>query len=360
MAWTKRRFLATAMGVALMVGACSSQVQPNASEAGEATQATGAQSVNVYSARHYDADDALYASFTEETGIKVNVIEGKPDELIERLKSEGANSPADVFITVDAGNLWRAQEASLFQPINTSTLQQAIPENLREPSGLWFGLTTRARVIVYNTSAVQPEALSTYEALAEPRWKGRVCIRSSDNVYNQSLVGSMIETNGAEKTTAWVKGLVANLARQPEGGDIDQIKAVSSGLCDVAIVNHYYWARLAKSSEAEDRSAVANTALFFPNQGENDRGTHVNIGGAGVLVNAPNKDNAIAFLEFLVTPEAQKIFADGNNEYPVVQGVELDPIVAELGQFKIDTVNVAAYGRNNPEVVKIVDQAGWK
>jgi iron(III) transport system substrate-binding protein len=369
MAWTKRRFLAatlfsTTMGVALLVGACSSPPQSDSSESVEATKTDSPQAVNqevnVYSARHYDSDDELYARFSEVTGIKVNVIEGKPDELIERIKSEGANSPADVFITVDAGNLWRAQEAGLFQPIDSSALKQAIPENLREPSGLWFGLTTRARLIVYNTGAVQPDALSTYEALAEPQWKGRVCIRSSGNIYNQSLVGSMLETNGVEKTTAWVKGLVANLARQPEGGDIDQIKAVSSGLCDVAIVNHYYWARLAKSSEAADQAAVANTALFFPNQGDSDRGTHVNIGGAGVLANAPHKEDAIAFLEFLVTPEAQKIFADGNNEYPVVQGVELDPIVAKLGQFKVDTVNVAAYGRNNPEVVKVVDQAGWK
>ncbi|MEO1620641.1 MAG: extracellular solute-binding protein, partial [Cyanobacteria bacterium J06632_3] len=210
----------------------------------------------------------------------------------------------------------------------------------------------------YNTDAVEPETLSTYEELAGPDWEGRVCIRSSENVYNQSLLGSMVESIGAEATEEWVSGLVNNFARQPEGGDTDQIKAVAAGQCDVAIVNHYYWARLAKSDDADNQAAVEKTALFFPNQ--EDRGTHVNVSGMGLVAGAPNPENAIAFMEFLVSDAAQEVFADSNNEYPVVEGVEVDPVVAELGEFKVDTVNVAAYGRNNPQVNEIVDRAGWE
>lgn len=353
---TRRSFLATSLGVALAIAACSPSA-PNSSESASSPQSS-TQEVNVYSSRHYDSDAELYKDFTQETGIKVNLIEGDADELIERIKNEGANSPADVFITVDAGRLWRAEEAGIFQPITSEVLTKAIPEHLRNPEGLWFGLTKRARVIVYNKETVTLADLSTYEALAEPQWKGRVCIRSSGNIYNQSLLGSMIESEGVEKTEAWAKGLVANLAREPEGGDVDQIKAVAAGQCDVAIVNHYYWARLAKSDKPEEKAVADATGVFFPNQ--NDRGTHVNISGAGVVATAPNQENAIAFLEFLASPEAQELFARDNNEYPVLEGVAVDPIVAELGQFKTDTTNVSTYGENNPEVVKVVDRVGWK
>ncbi|MEM9164935.1 MAG: Fe(3+) ABC transporter substrate-binding protein [Cyanobacteria bacterium P01_F01_bin.4] len=338
----------------LSILGCANQSQ----EAGGEAIPEASDVVNVYSARHYDIDDALYDRFTEQTGIKVNLVEGKSDELIERMKSEGANSPADVFITVDAGRLWRAEEANLWQPVSSEVLKAAVPENLRHPDGLWFGLTKRARILVYNVGAVEPTELSTYEALAEPDWQGRVCVRSSENIYNQSLLGSMVETQGVEVTEAWAQGLVNNFARQPEGGDTDQIKSVAAGLCDVAIVNHYYWARLAKSDEAEDQAVVEKTAVFFPNQ--DDRGTHVNISGAGMVAGAPNQDNAIAFLEFLVSPDAQVVFAEGNNEYPMVDGIDVDPIISELGDFKVDEVNVAAYGRNNPDVIKLVDRAGWK
>lgn len=314
--------------------------------------------VNLYSARHYDVDEQLYEAFVADTGIRVNVLEGQPDELIERITNEGAQSPADVFVAVDAGRLWRAQEAGVFQPVDSEVLRTAVPENLREPSGLWYGLTTRSRLLVYNKSAVTPDELSTYEDLADPKWKGRVCVRSSGNVYNQSLVGSMIETIGVEATEAWANGLVANFARQPEGGDVDQIKAVAAGQCDVAIVNHYYWARLAKSADAGDQEAVAKTALFFPNQA--DRGMHVNVSGMGLVASSPNPENGIAFMEYLVSEEAQRVFAQSNNEYPVVANVELEPIVAELGEFKVDTVNVSSYGRNNPQVNEIVDRAGWE
>ncbi|MEL7505668.1 MAG: Fe(3+) ABC transporter substrate-binding protein, partial [Cyanobacteria bacterium J06554_6] len=310
---------------------------------------TGGGVVNVYSARHYDVDDELFSRFTEQTGIEVNVIEGNSDELIERIQTEGENSPADVFITVDAGRLWRAEEAGIFQPANSAELDAAVPENLRHPDGLWYGLTKRARVLVYNSGTVDPAELSTYEVLAEPEWEGRVCVRSSQNIYNQSLVGSMIETEGLEATEAWAEGLVDNLARQPDGGDIAQIEAVAAGQCDVAIVNHYYWARLAKSDETDAQDVISKTAVFFPNQ--DGRGTHVNISGAGVVAGAENEENAIAFLEFLTGPLAQTVFARSNNEYPVVEGIGTDPVVAELGEFKVDEVNVSAYGRNNSEVV---------
>lgn len=314
--------------------------------------------VNVYSARHYDVDDDLFASFTEQTGIEVNVVEGNSDELIERIKVEGDASPADVFITVDAGRLWRAEEAGILQPVSSTALEEKVPASLRHPDGLWYGLTKRARVLVYNVHAVDPAELSTYEALAEPVWNGRVCVRSSSNIYNQSLLGSLVETIGPEATEVWAQGLVNNFARDPDGGDVNQIQAVAAGQCDVAIVNHYYWARLAKSDEPESQEVVGKTAVFFPNQA--DRGTHVNISGVGVVTGAENKESAIAFLEFLVSPEAQQVFANSNNEYPVVEGVAMEPIVAELGEFKVDEVNVSAYGRNNPEVVKLVDRVGWQ
>jgi len=330
---------------------------------GESTDTSGTSSegdsaVNVYSARHYDVDEVLYDRFTDDTGIEVNILEGKPDELIERIKNEGAQSPADIYMAVDAGRLWRAQAAGIFQAADSAVLRAAVPESLRSPEDEWFGLTSRARVLVYNKENVQPSELSTYEDLANPAWQGRVCVRSSGNVYNQSLVGSMVETIGAEATEEWAKGLVANFARQPEGGDVDQIKAVAAGLCDVAIVNHYYWARLAKSDDADNAEAIEKTAVFFPNQ--EGRGTHVNISGMGLVKGAPNADNAIAFMEYLVSADVQEIFADTNNEYPVVEGVEVDPVVAELGEFKVDEVNVSSYGRNNPEVNEIVDRAGWQ
>ena len=349
-------FLCTAL-MSLAIASCGNQSQ-EATGPDTLASADSDAVVNVYSARHYDVDDELFASFTEQTGIQVNVVEGKSDELIERIKAEGEASPADVFITVDAGRLWRAEQAGILQPVSSSVLDEKVPENLRHPDGLWYGLTKRARVLIYNVDTVDPAELSTYEALTDPAWRGRVCVRSSGNIYNQSLLGSLVETIGPEETEAWAKGLVDNFARDPDGGDVNQIKAVAAGQCDVAIANHYYWARLAKSDDAENQDVVANTAVFFPNQ--DDRGTHVNISGVGVVAGADNQESAIAFLEFLVSPEAQQVFAESNNEYPVVEGTTVDPIVAELGEFAVDEVNVSAYGRNNPEVVKLVDRAGWK
>jgi iron(III) transport system substrate-binding protein len=317
-----------------------------------------ARVLNVYSARHYDTDTPLFEKFTRETGIKINLVEGKDDELIERLKTEGTNSPADIFITVDAGRLWRAESSNLFQPVQSQVLKERIPENLQHPQGLWFGLTKRARIIAYNKAKVTPSQLSTYEALAQPQWKGKVCVRSSNNVYNQSLLGSMIESEGALKTEAWAKGLVQNFARSPEGGDIDQIKAVAVGQCTVALVNHYYYLRLQQSDNAEDKAIAAKVELFFPNQG--DRGTHVNISGAGVTAQAPHKAEAVQFLEFLSSPAAQQVFAAGNDEYPAVTNTPLPKPLEKYKTFKSDTVNVSAYGRNSETAVKIADRVGWK
>ncbi|NJK42042.1 MAG: Fe(3+) ABC transporter substrate-binding protein [Acaryochloridaceae cyanobacterium SU_2_1] len=345
------------IGVAIAAPSCSNQTPSSTTSTSPESQ-SGQAVVNVYTARHYDTDEELYQDFTKKTGIKINLLEGKDNELLERIKNEGTNRQADVLITVDAGRLWRAEEAKLLQPIQSDILKAKVPENLRHPDGLWFGLTRRARILVYNKAKIKPAQLSTYEALAEPTWKGRVCVRSSNNIYNQSLLGSFIESEGPEATKAWAKGLVANLARPPKGGDTDQIKAVAAGQCDVAIVNHYYLARMAQSKNAEDQAVAAKVGAFFPNQ--QDRGTHVNISGAGVVANAPHQKNAIAFLEYLTSAEAQTVFAEGNDEYPVVKDVAIPAVLKEYGEFKADTINVSAYGRNNPEAIKIADQVGWQ
>jgi iron(III) transport system substrate-binding protein len=259
---------------------------------------------------------------------------------------------------VDAGNLWRADEAGILDSVDSEVLTTAIPENLRHPEGKWFGLATRARVIVYNKETVSPEELSTYEDLASETWQGRLCIRSSTNIYNQSLLASIIASDGEEAAETWAQGIVNNMAREPEGGDTDQIKAVAAGECDVAVSNHYYLARLLASEDPADQEVANAVGIFFPNQ--DDRGTHVNISGAAVVAGAPNRDNAIAFIEFLASPEAQAIFAEQGFEYPVVAGVEPSEIIKGFGEFKADTLNVATYGENNPLAVQIMDRVGWK
>ena len=317
-----------------------------------------AQEVNVYSARHYESDDVLFDLFTEETGIEVNKVESDAEELIERIRSEGENTPADVLITVDAGNLWRAEEAELLASTTSETLESAIPENLRHPEGEWFGLATRARVFVYNPETVDASELSTYEDLANENWQGRVCIRSSSNIYNQSLLASIIAADGAEAAETWAAGMVENFARPPQGGDTDQIEAVAAGECDVAVVNHYYLARLIASDDAADNEVAAAVDIFFPNQ--DGRGTHVNISGAGVVAGAPNPENALAFIEFLASPEAQQIFADQNNEYPVIEGLNASEQTQGFGEFMVDELNVSQYGENNAEAVRIFDRVGWQ
>ncbi|WP_443029020.1 Fe(3+) ABC transporter substrate-binding protein [Spirulina sp. CS-785/01] len=344
------------LAVALAAGCSSSTPTDNPNSNDTATQPTG--EVNLYTSRHYDADEALYENFTEETGIELNLIEGSAEELIERIKSEGENSPADVLITVDVGNLWRAQQAGILQPVESEVLENAIPANFREDEGHWFGLTKRARILVYNKDNVDPENLSTYEDLANPEWEGRICVRSSSNIYNQSLVASKIEEMGLEKAQEWVNGLVNNFAREPEGNDTSQIQSVASGECDLAIVNSYYVARMMNADDAEAQEIAEKVGVFFPSQEAG--GTHVNISGAGVVANAPHQENAVTFIEYLTTPEAQKIFANANYEYPVVEEVTMSKTVEKFGDFKESSLDVESYGEKNAEAVKVMDRAGWK
>lgn len=315
--------------------------------------------VNIYSARHYETDQALYSDFTEETGIKVNLIEGGSDELIERIKSEGVNSPADILVTVDAGRIWRAEEAGILSSIDSDILNERIPESLRHPDGLWYGISKRVRAMVVNPENVEdPESL-TYEDLATEDWKGRVCIRSSNNIYNQSLMASIIESNGAVAAEEWAKGIVNNMARSPQGGDRDQIKAVAAGVCDAAIVNHYYLAMMLTGDE-ENQEIAKSVQLVFPNQSETGRGAHVNISVAGVLKDAPNRENAIKFMEYLTNETSQTYLTVDNNEYPVNNEAGWNPILQGFGEFKADEMNVSALGRNNPEAIRIMDRAGWQ
>ena len=315
--------------------------------------------VNIYSSRHYQTDEALYSGFTKATGIKVNRIEAGEDALIERIRNEGARSPADVMITVDAGRLWRAEQLGLFQTVASKVLEQRIPENLREPSGQWFGFSQRARVIAYNKDKVKPDEIRTYEELAAPKWKGRVCMRSSTNIYNLSLMGALIDHLGEQQAEVWARGVRTNLAQEPKGGDSDQLKAVAAGQCDVTISNQYYYARLARSAKPDERQVAERIGIVMPNQ--ESWGTHVNISGAGVLKHAPHREAAVKFLEYLASDEAQRYFADGNNEWPVVASVKLNnPVLNALGEFKRDRLNVAVLGRNQPGSQRIYDRVAWK
>ena len=317
-----------------------------------------ASEINLYSSRHYDTDEAFYTNFTKLTGIGINRIEAKAEELIERMKAEGANSPADVFITVDAGNIERANVDGLLQPVTSDTLTKAIPAHLRHPDGSWFGFSKRARVIVVAKDRMKPEDVPTYESLADEKVKGKLLIRSSGNIYNQSLMGSIIAADGAEQAEAWARGIVANMARAPKGGDTDQIKAVAAGEGDVAVANSYYLGRLIVSDNAEDREIASKVQIVFPNQ--NGRGTHVNISGGGVARHAKNVEGAVKFLEYLVSDEAQMLFASGNVEYPVVEGVKLPAPLDTFGNFKEDTLDAQKYAALNAEAVQIMDRAGWK
>lgn len=315
--------------------------------------------LNLYSSRHYQTDEALYGNFTKLTGIKINRIEASEDALIERIKNEGMASPADVLITVDAGRLWRAEQAGLFMPVESKVLETRLPPNMRVPNRQWFGFSARARVIVYNKDTVKPADVRNYEDLGAPKLKGKVCTRSGSHVYNLSLMSALIEHWGEQKAEQWARGVVANLARDPKGGDTDQIRAVAAGECQVALSNSYYYVRLMKSDKPDDRKAIAKVGLIWPNQ--KSFGTHMNISGAGVVKSAPHKETAIRFLEYLASDEAQSYFAEGNNEWPVVKNAALrNPALASLGKFKMDTLNVGALGRNQPLAQKIFDRVGFK
>jgi iron(III) transport system substrate-binding protein len=318
-----------------------------------------AQELNLYSSRHYQTDEALYNNFTKATGIKLNRIEAGEDPLIARIINEGAASPADVLITVDAGRLWRAEQAGLFQPIQSKVLAERLPANMIAAGNQWFGFSARARVIVYNKLTVNPADVQNYEDLANPKMKGKVCTRSGSHIYNLSLMSALIEHNGEAKAEQWARGIVDNFARSPKGGDTDQILGVASGECGVAIANSYYYVRLLKSTKPEDRKVIAATGLIWPNQ--KSTGTHMNISGAGVIRTARNKDAAVKFLEYLTSDEAQSYFAEGNNEWPVVKGVALNnKALASLGTFKMDTLNVGMLGKHQPTAQKIFDRVGYK
>ena len=317
------------------------------------------QILNLYTARHYQTDEALYANFTRQTGIKINRIEGGEDPLFERIKNEGASSPADIFITVDMGRLWRADQAGIFAPVKSKILESRIPANYRDPAGHWFGFSARARVIAYNKESVNPKDLRDYEDLADPKWKGKVCVRSSSHPYMLSLTASMVSHLGEAGAEKWIKGLKNNLARDPKGGDTDQIKAVAAGECQLALANSYYLVRLLRSTKPGDREMMEKIAVIWPNQG--NRGAHMNISGAGMLKHAPNKAASVKFLEYLASDEAQAYFADGNNEWPVVPAVKLaNPELESLGKFKADPLHIGELGKNQPLALRISDRAGYK
>lgn len=317
-----------------------------------------AAEVNVYSSRHYDSDDALYDKFTEETGITVNRIEGKADELIARLEAEGDNSPADVFITVDAGRMARAEETGILQPYASDTINGAVPEYLRHPDDLWFGVSQRARIIFYDKERVENPP-QTYEALADPAYEGQICIRSSSNVYNQSLLASIIEADGAEAAKEWAAGVVGNLARAPQGGDTDQLRGLVSGECDIAVANHYYFLRAYQEDVEGLSSDIDSIGWVWPNQ--DGRGTHVNLTAAAMAASAPNPEEAKALLEFLVSDFAQAHFANQNNEYPAVEGVPANEVTERLGEFKADsTTPTAAFSANAKEAQAIFNEVDWQ
>jgi len=325
-----------------------------------ATSPAGAEPVlNLYSARHYQTDEALYENFTKATGIRINRIEAGDEQLLERIRSEGAMSPADVLLIVDAARLWSAQQQGLFQPVKSAVLADRIPASMRDPDGNWFGFSSRARVIVYNKSAVNPADVPTYESLAATKNRGKVCTRPGSHPYNLSLVAALIAHNGEARTEEWAKAVVANMARPPRGGDTDQIKGVAAGECAIALANTYYYVRLLRSSKPEEREWAAKTGIVWPDQ--STFGTHINVAGGGVLKSAPHRENAIRFLEYLASDEAQAYFANGNNEWPAVKGaVARNPELQSLGSFKADPLPIATLGKNTPAAQKLLDRAGWK
>jgi len=314
--------------------------------------------VNVYSARKEELILPLLERFTETTGIEVNLVTGKADGLLKRLEVEGDLSPADVFITVDAGRLHRAREAGVLRRIESEILDQAVPAPLRDAGGYWYGLSKRARTIIYAKDRGSPSDFSSYEALADAKWKGRLCIRSSNNIYNQSLVASLIDAHGEEQAEEWARGLVANFAQPPRGGDTDQLKAVAAGVCDATLVNTYYFGRMVESDDPDERAAAAKLAVFWPNQG--GRGVHVNVSGAGVTKASKNVDNAVKLLEFLVSPEAQAWYAKVNHEYPVVPGVAVSETLERFGSFESDDLALSRLGENNRAALELMDRAGWR
>ena len=316
--------------------------------------------VNLYSQRHYGVDELQYKNFTELTGIKVNVVKANADELIERLKNEGENSPADLFITVDAGKLYNARQAGVLQKISSPVVDKNVRDTFKDPDGYWTPITYRARIIVYSNDRVDKSELSTYEDLTNLKWKGKLLVRSSSNAYNQALMSSMVANLGVEATEKWSFGLVANFARDPKGSDRDQVKAIAAGQGDIAIVNSYYIGLLLSSDKEEELKAGQSVSVFFPNQGENERGSHINVSAIGLTKNSPNKENAMKLIEYLTSEAAQEIYVNNSYEYPVNASVHPSDIVKNWGEFKVDKLNLNALGEYRPDAIKIFDRTGWK
>ncbi len=335
---------------------CKTDKKNEATE--KAPEVVETKEVNVYTHRHYPSDQELFAQFEKETGIKVNVVNAKADELMQKMTSEGEQSPADVLITVDAGRLVRAKNKGLLQGVTSAVLEKNIPAHLRDSDNAWFSLTKRARVIAYAKDRIKPEMLSTYEDLTSDKWNKKILIRSSSNIYNQSLLASIIAHDGGDKAKSWAEGMVANMARSPKGNDRDQVKAVVAGEGDIAVVNTYYIGKLLNSKNPEEVKAGEGVGIFFPNQ--ETRGTHINVSGAGVAKYAPNKENAIKFIEFLSSKNAQEVFAKANYEYPVNPTVAPSELLASWGTFKEDVLPLAKLGENNKKAVLTFDEAGWQ
>lgn len=321
--------------------------------------------LNLYSARHYQTDDVMYDTFTRTTGIKINRVDADDAGILARLKAEGAASPADVVLLVDAARMASADSQGLFRPFKSAALDKAIPANLRATATAegvtWTGFSTRARVVVYDPLRVKAADVATYEQLADPKLKGMLCTRSGSHPYNLSLFATVVERLGDEKGEAWLKGMVANMARAPKGGDTDQIKAVASGECAVAVTNTYYAARLLKSSKSEDKAIMEKVRVVFPNQGTG--GTHVNIAGAAMAKHAKHPEHAIQFLEYLASPFAQDYFANGNNEFPAAIGVKIDnPALKAMGgeAFKAENIPLAVVAKNLTKVQQMLDRVGYK
>jgi iron(III) transport system substrate-binding protein len=354
--------LAAVMGLGLLAG-CSSTMQngeqgkPQVSKTGS-TEAKNDLVVNIYTARHYEVDDVLYGKFTQKTGIKVNVIKGIAEELIERLKREGQSTSADLFITVDGGVLNNAKLNGVLQTFQSGTIDNNVPIQLRDTDNQWIGLSTRARVIVYSKDRIKPEQLSTYEDLATDKWKGKVLVRSSTSLYNQSLLASLIEVNGEKKAEEWAKGIVTNLGRAPEGGDRDQAKAILAGSGDLAIMNTYYFGQLLNSKDQEEVKVAQQLGVFFPNQ--QTSGTHINISGAGLIKSSKNKENAVKLVEYLTSEEAQALMAKENFEFPVNPKTEKPELLKSWGTFKPQQLDFAKLGVHNKKAIEIANKVGWK
>lgn len=344
---------ALALIVVAALAACT-----GGSDRAEPDSPAGAGVVNLYTARHYDSDALIYLAFTEATGIQVRRIEAPADQLIARMKAEGASSPADVLVIADAGSMSLAADAGLLQPNPSPALASAIPAHLRDGQDRWYAISRRARVVAYDTARVRPEEVASYEQLASPRFKGKLCVRSSDNPYNLSLMSALIEHWGVDKARAWARGIVANMARPPQGGDIDQIRAVGAGQCEIAIANTYYYLRLAASGDAADKALVSRVVLGWPSL--DGRGAHINVSGAGIAAHAPNKANAERFVRFLLEAKAQGIFASATNEFPVVAGTAMPERVARYAAMPADPLPVETYGRHQAQAQRLFEEAGWR